>query len=151
MRQVPSAAQSLACGQSHCVALCKEGEVVTWGCGFHGEMAIPAAIAYAATPQIVPLASRLQSHEFVRFVRADMHGSIAVTSQNRVFEWGNGELGEPRAIYAVPAGEGCIVDVTAGKEPLVLVDGTAQSRGNSSPPRGHVRSFEKSRSQSMEW
>ena len=139
------------------LALCKEGEVVTWGCGFHGEMAIPAAIAYAATPQIVPLAHHLRSQEFVRFVRADMHGSIAVTSQNRVFQWGNGELGEPREIYAVPAGEGCIVDVTAGEEPLILVDGTAQSprvgssRGYSLPAANHVRSFEKSRSQSMEW
>lgn len=125
VRQFPGPAVSLACGAAHVVALARSGAVVAWGCGAHGELAIPAAVAYAASPQVVPLAGRLCGGETVRFVRADMHGSVAVTSRNRVFQWGNGELAPPREIFALPAGEGAIVDVAAGVAPIVLIDTAA--------------------------
>ena len=167
MRQVPSAVSSVVCGTAHCVALCKEGDVVTWGCGIHGEMGVSAPIAYAAAPQIVPLASILHPHEFVRIIRAGSHRSALVTSENRVFLWGNNELKPPYELYSVPAGEGDIIDIEVGDSILVLVDVLAQNsqedlntddtlhhlllQSHHSKDPHYNRTLEKSRSQSMAW
>ena len=131
-------------------------------------MGVSAPIAYAAAPQIVPLASLLHPHEVVRIIRAGSHRSALVTSENRVFVWGNNELKPPYELYSVPAGEGDIIDIEVGDSVLVLVDILAQSsqedlntpddilhnslllsHHNKDPH--YSRTLEKSRSQSMAW
>ena len=53
---------SVSCGEAHAVALCASGEVVTWGCGIHGEAAAEAVV-YSVRPQLVPLLGVLREKE----------------------------------------------------------------------------------------
>ena len=59
----PSEVVSVSCGEAHAVALCASGEVVTWGCGIHGEAAAEAVV-YSVRPQLVPLLGVLRETGF---------------------------------------------------------------------------------------
>ena len=95
VRQFPSEVCSLSCGVAHSIALCKNGEVVAWGCGAYGEMGVNYALSYATSPQQVPLSRHLHPDESVSVVRAGGHRCAVVTTEGRVFTWGANEQPVP--------------------------------------------------------
>ena len=88
VRQFPGEVVQIACGLSHSIALCANGEVVVWGCGAFGECGVDYTVAFATSPQQVPLSRILHHDEVVTTVRAGGHRCAVVTNEGRVIMWG---------------------------------------------------------------
>ena len=114
----------MSCGEAHAVALCASGEVVTWGCGIHGEAAVDMVVVYSVTPQLVPLLGVLREKETVRAVRAGGHRSVVVTSQNRVLSWGESDHQRPEVLVSTLEAGDVVTDLVVEKEALFVVDDT---------------------------
>ena len=111
----------MSCGEAHAVALCASGEVVTWGCGIHGEAAAEAVV-YSVRPQLVPLLGVLREKEAVRSVRAGGHRSVVVTSQNRLLSWGEGDHERPDVLVSTLEASDMVTDLAVETAALFLVD-----------------------------
>ena len=102
---------SVSCGGSHTLALCSSGNVYAWGCGLHGEMAVNYPIAYATSPQMIPLASLLEDDEDVVCIRCGGHRCGVVTSKCRILTWGENDFLTP-TFRDLTSSSGCIVDLS---------------------------------------
>ena len=123
----PSAVVAISCGAAHSLALCATGEVLTWGCGLHGETALDMAVVYATTPQLVPLLSVLQEKESVTRVKAGGHRSVLVTSANRVLSWGESDHQRPKVLLSTLKPSECVTDLAVESDCLWVVSDTEPS------------------------
>lgn len=112
----------MSCGEAHVVALCASGEVVTWGCGIHGEAAVDAVMVYSVTPQLVPMLGVLHEKETVWAVHAGGHRSVVVTSQNRLLSWGEGDHQRPEVLVSTLDASDVVTDLAVERERLFVVD-----------------------------
>ena len=155
----PSAVVAISCGAAHSLALCATGEVLTWGCGLHGETALDMAVVYATTPQLVPLLSVLQEKESVTRVKAGGHRSVLVTSANRVLSWGESDHQRPEVLLSTLKPSECVTDLAVESDCLWVVSDTEPSTlaivlhasGVETAQSLKHHSFEKARARSLEW
>ena len=123
VRQFPSEVCSVSCGIAHTIALCKNGEVMTWGCGAYGEMGVDYALSYATSPQQVPLSRLLHKDEWISIVRAGGHRCAVLTTEGRVFTWGANEQPLP-CEFISQAIEGRITDIVLTSTSTFLLQDT---------------------------
>ena len=82
----------LALGHNHSLGLTSLGQVYAWGLNVSGQLALDASLQSSTIPQKVQLT--LNTEEYVSNIYARGNTSFALTSDGRLFGWGNNENGE---------------------------------------------------------
>ncbi|CDI83812.1 regulator of chromosome condensation domain-containing protein, putative [Eimeria acervulina] len=86
----PARAVSVACGESHCMALSERGFVYTWGSNFYGQLGLGGGPRTVEGPQLV---SALKDQNVVAVACGAQH-SLCLTQDGKVFVWGYGKDGQ---------------------------------------------------------
>ena len=79
---------TIACGQSHSLALDLDGNLHAWGAGGTGQLGTGKSRPYEGLPKMVSFKYPLR-----QIACGDMH-SAAIDDRGRVFTWGNGDAGQ---------------------------------------------------------
>jgi alpha-tubulin suppressor-like RCC1 family protein len=82
----------LALGNNHSLGLTSLGQVYAWGLNVSGQLSLDASLQSSIIPQKVQLT--LNSEEYVTNIYAKGNTSFALTSDGRLFGWGNNENSE---------------------------------------------------------
>ena len=82
----------LALGNNHTLGLTSLGHLYAWGLNVSGQIGLDETIQSSIIPQKVQLT--LNSEEYVTNIYASGNTSFALTSDGRLFGWGNNENGE---------------------------------------------------------
>lgn len=80
----------VACGNSHCLALSREGAVYTWGSNFYGQLGLGNVAGNRDNPQIV---SSLRSLAMSQ-IQAGGNHSFCLTVSGALFGWGKNSFGQ---------------------------------------------------------
>lgn len=81
----------VACGCSHAIALCVDGDVYSWGSGKNGRLG-HGGIANCDEPRIIQKFIVSPEQQVIQVCAADSH-SMALNREGRVFSWGSGSYG----------------------------------------------------------
>lgn len=84
---------SVSLGHNHSSVLTSDGRVFTWGYNYSGQLG-DGATSKKTTPVDITDAFELNLNETIVYVSMNVHRSSAITSQGRVFTWGNNEFGQ---------------------------------------------------------
>ncbi|KAJ1206132.1 hypothetical protein NDU88_001541 [Pleurodeles waltl] len=80
----------VACGDHHCMALSKGGELFTWGENTHGQLGLRSQPLRESTPQLV---EHLKGSPLVQITAGSAH-SVALSLTGTVYSWGNNTAGQ---------------------------------------------------------
>ncbi|XP_078532227.1 E3 ISG15--protein ligase HERC5-like isoform X2 [Lissotriton helveticus] len=80
----------VACGDHHCMALSKGGELFTWGENTHGQLGLRSQPSRQSTPQLV---EHLMGSPLAQITAGSAH-SIALSLTGTVYSWGNNTAGQ---------------------------------------------------------
>ncbi|XP_078532225.1 E3 ISG15--protein ligase HERC5-like isoform X2 [Lissotriton helveticus] len=80
----------IACGDHHCMALSKGGELFTWGENTHGQLGLRSQPSRQSTPQLV---EHLMGSPLAQITAGSAH-SIALSLTGTVYSWGNNTVGQ---------------------------------------------------------
>lgn len=75
----------VSCGEAHCIALTRNGELLTWGRGTHGQLGLGSTRDALAPTKVVISSER---HLKWRDVAAGENWSMALDEHGRVWTWG---------------------------------------------------------------
>ncbi|KAI1887412.1 hypothetical protein AGOR_G00190030 [Albula goreensis] len=94
---------AIACGQDHCLALCKSGQVYSWGKGEEGQLGIGACQLKNLKPRkvVIPIPILIPIFQ----VSCGNVHSLALTAGGEVFSWGqnsHGQLGLGKEVSIQP-------------------------------------------------
>ncbi|KAK6181203.1 hypothetical protein SNE40_009113 [Patella caerulea] len=78
--------EEISCGDSHCVALTKAGDVYTWGCGEFGRLGLGSEDDHT-TPQKVAIPGK----HFIKHVCAGSDGTFLIATNGRLLASGSNE------------------------------------------------------------
>jgi uncharacterized repeat protein (TIGR02543 family) len=85
--------ESLSLGIQHSMALTSRGRVFTWGNNYSGQLGNGTNVS-ALTPQDITLELDLDENEMVISIAVGEASSAVLTSQQRVFVWGDNACGQ---------------------------------------------------------
>jgi len=92
----PKRVTAIAGGRDHTVALTSEGKVFAWGNGTYGQLGDGTTTLERKTPVAVDMTGALAGKTVTAIAAGNIH-TVALTSEGKVFAWGNnlfGQLGD---------------------------------------------------------
>ena len=123
--------KTVACGQSHSLAIDVEGNLHAWGAGKNGQLGTSRSVPYEPLPKMVSFKYALD-----QVACGDQH-SAAIDDRGRVFTWGLGDAGqlghgfdkppagyplaEPYQVVGLPQHLGRMVQISCGSQFTAVV------------------------------
>ncbi|RMC13728.1 hypothetical protein DUI87_08810 [Hirundo rustica rustica] len=80
----------IACGDQHAMALCRGGELFTWGQNTHGQLGVGSQTTLTPKPQLV---ERLKGIPLAQIAAGGAH-STTVSLSGAVYSWGKNSFGQ---------------------------------------------------------
>lgn len=92
---------ALAAGIGHGLGLCSDGTLASWGYNASGQLGNQSQVD-SPVPVMVTKAGTALSGKFLTGIAASDQGSLVLSSDGRIFTWGNGPLGNGTTDSLVP-------------------------------------------------
>lgn len=80
----------ITCGDHHAMALCRGGELFTWGQNTRGQLGVGRQVTLTSTPQLV---KGLKGIPLAQIAAGGAH-SVAVSLSGAVYSWGKNDFGQ---------------------------------------------------------
>ena len=77
-----------AVGNNHSITLKHDGQVITWGCNFHGQLGIGADVLYSEIPMTI------ESLPPIRSIACGKRHCLALSYEGVVYTWGHNDHGK---------------------------------------------------------
>lgn len=82
--------KKIACGGTHTLALTNSGAVLSWGTGSYGQLGLSNQYLEVPTPTLINFPNK----ELITHIYAGLNHSMAITSEGKVYSWGDGTNGQ---------------------------------------------------------
>jgi alpha-tubulin suppressor-like RCC1 family protein len=119
---------AISAGNAHCLALCADGGIVTWGDNFAGQLGNDST-TFSLVPVEVSTAGAIAGRRIVAIAAGNAH-SLAICSDDKVVAWGDNTYGQLGNGNNLPSGIPLAVStsgVLAGKSVVGIAAGSDHS------------------------